>query len=123
MEILRKVQKTDGPYLLHQALYKDYDGDVKNEHGVWNEKENQHIDLLLRDGFLRYEDEYFDIGSNSNAPDDVFVKKYLCLTGVGHDHLEASNWLLRAWRNIKLNVATLITAVFISWAIYYFGPN
>jgi len=110
---------------MFEKFFRNYGGDEESNAPDWTYDECYNINLMIMDGLVRSEKVIDAPWLQGPAPDDSFAETYISITTAGHNYIEASNWIFRAWKNIQSNIPTIIasvgTAILLSWAIYYFG--
>ncbi|WP_156790701.1 hypothetical protein [Rhodobacter ferrooxidans] len=130
MSILRKVEEADNDVKFQEFSVHSVGGFEVIEIPGWTREEGYEIEQLLQRGFLaKSETNGDEPWLNEPGPDSIHKVTYVSLTPAGHDFLENSNWLRYGWLNIKRNWPTVIvglglsilTAVSVSWAQFYWG--
>ncbi|WP_126974824.1 hypothetical protein [Frigidibacter oleivorans] len=130
LSILRQIEADSNPMTRFERFSRNYGGYDDTNTPDWSDEQAYNIRLLIRDGYLR-SDRVSDapwLGTGSND-EDPYAETYIGLTSAGHDLLDESSVLLRAWNNVKRNWATvfvgliisILTSVLVGWAEFFAG--
>ena len=126
LNVLKKLEVATDASLRFEQFAKNYGGYEDATTPDWSVEQAYNIRLMIRDGLVRLA-KVDDAPWFGPAPDDPYAETYISLTSAGHDRLEASNWLIAAYRNVKSNMATVAAAVVLAvasqWALGFLELN